>query len=105
MLILLQIRAQTYLGNFYSSQNPSAFNSKCVQLIGKCFRDLETLSIGGYEVDLSALSFVGEFILTLKLGSDLRYNLADFSFWKLLDDKQTKNKTFIWISSNLISVP
>lgn len=44
----------------YPCQNPSAFNSKCVQLIGKCFRDLETLSIGGYEVDLSALSFVAK---------------------------------------------
>ena len=44
----------------YFSQNPGVFSTKCVQLIGKCFRDLETLSIGGHEVDLSALTLVGE---------------------------------------------
>ena len=41
------------------SQKPAAFNTKCVQLIGKCFRDLEKLSIGGYDVDLSSLVFIG----------------------------------------------
>ena len=46
--------------NFYSSQKPGAFNTKCVQLIGKCFRDLEKLSIGGYDVDLSSLVFIGK---------------------------------------------
>ena len=44
------------------SQKPGAFNTKCVQLIGKCFRDLEKLSIGGYDVDLSSLVFIGKYL-------------------------------------------
>ena len=54
------------------SQKPGAFNTKCVQLIGKCFRDLEKLSIGGYDVDLSSLVFIGKH-LHLSLSSLIYY--------------------------------
>ena len=65
--------------HFHFSQNPSAFSTKCVQLIGKCFRDLETLSIGGHEIDLSALTFVGEFIPLVNLNEDINTDFGAYA--------------------------
>lgn len=44
----------------YCSAKADNFTTKCAQLIGKCFRDLETVSLGGLIVDVTALVFIGK---------------------------------------------
>ena len=66
------------------SQKPGAFNTKCVQLIGKCFRDLEKLSIGGYDVDLSSLVFIGKHLhFCLAVFNEKLFIFADKEYLQL----------------------
>lgn len=58
-----------YIVKFFVRPSAKAdnFTTRCAQLIGKCFRDLETVSLGGIIVDVSALIFIA------KQCSNLRY--------------------------------
>lgn len=48
----------------YCSAKADNFTTKCAQLIGKCFRDLETVSLGGLIVDVTAMVFIGKTFFT-----------------------------------------